>query len=75
MGRTGLLSHRVKFLQCINPVSLIVEVILEKHYHTESRGSAPSAEGVGGRIHLCTAGQEGEDTGHKSRVPWETGGV
>lgn len=35
----------------------------------------PEPVGVGGRIHLCTAGQEGEDTGHKSRVPWETGGV
>lgn len=31
MGRAGLLSHRIKLLQGINPVSLFIEVILQKH--------------------------------------------
>ena len=39
MGHTGLLSHRVKLLQQIDPVSLLVEIILEKHDHTKARGS------------------------------------
>lgn len=33
MGWAGLLSHRVKFLQCVDPISLLVEIILEKHDH------------------------------------------
>jgi len=39
MRRAGLLSHRVKLLQRIDSVSLLVEVILEKHDHTEARSS------------------------------------
>lgn len=39
MGRAGLLSHTVKLLQHIDPVSQLVEVILEKPDHTEARGS------------------------------------
>lgn len=36
MGRAGLLSRRVKFLQGIDPVSLFIEVIMEKHDYTEA---------------------------------------
>lgn len=39
MRRAGLLSHRVKLLQRIDPVSLLVEIILEKHNHTKARSS------------------------------------
>lgn len=40
MSRASLLSHWVKFLQHINPISLLVKVILEKHdNHILPRGS------------------------------------
>lgn len=39
MGRAGVLSRRVQFLQGIDPVPLFIEVILEKHDYTAAGSS------------------------------------
>ena len=39
MGRAGVLSHRIKLLPGRDPASLFIEVVLEKHIHSEAGGS------------------------------------
>lgn len=39
VGRARLLSQRIKLLQRVDPLSLLVEVILEKHDHTKAERS------------------------------------
>lgn len=55
MGGASLLSHRVKFLQRINAIALLVEVILEKHNCPQQKDTRTTAdETVIFRVQLCS---------------------